>query len=311
MTTLATKRPEDLSDEDRREFIQQSARSFYRRKMAYSKLFIGVMGLGLVVAFVPLFSIIESVLSKGIPYISWKFLTTTQQQPDLFHQHRLGGISNALTGTALVFGLGFAIAMPIAVVVAIALYESHGRVMNGFRLLLEVMVGMPSILFGIFILVYVVQRMHFQLTGLAGSLALAILMLPLMTVTCEQALRSVPSTYVEAALALGAKKSKVMRRVVLPYARPRMLTGIMLSASRGVGETAPVLFVIGASMLVNMSPMSQQTTTSTLMYNNLLYSIYGPQRTEVWGIALVLITVVLVLNVSSRLIVARINKGRT
>ena len=90
-----------------------------------------------------------------------------------------------------------------------------------------------------------------------------------------------------------------------------MLTGIMLSASRGVGETAPVLFVIGASMLVNMSPMSQQTTTSTLMYNNLLYSIYGPQRTEVWGIALVLITVVLVLNVSSRLIVARINKGRT
>ena len=157
MTTLAPERPVALTPEERREAVQAAARGFYRRKQAYSRFFVATMALGLVASLGVLFAILESVISKGLPYLSWKFLTSLPLQADLFHQHRIGGISSALTGTVVVFGLAFVIAVPLAVVVAIALYESQGKVMSAFRTLLEVMVGMPSILFGIFIFAYVVH----------------------------------------------------------------------------------------------------------------------------------------------------------
>jgi len=248
------------------------------------------------------------VIRNGISYITWKFLTTPPQNPSLFHKHQIGGISNAIEGTALVFGMALLMSVPISIMVAIALYESHGRVMGALRTLLEVMIGMPSILFGIFIYTYVVERMHFQLTGLAGSLALTVLMVPLMSVACEQALRGVPAVLTEAGLALGAKKAQVMRKIVLPYALPRMLTAIMLSASRGIGETAPVLLVIGSTYVANWNLMTSQTTLTTLMYNT-IQSFYNYQRSEVWAIALLLIVVVFVLNLASRIIVARLNRG--
>src|SRR5579871_3914839 len=187
MTTLAPERPVALTPEERREAVQAAARGFYRRKQAYSRFFVATMALGLVASLGVLFAILESVISKGLPYLSWKFLTSLPLQADLFHQHRIGGISSALTGTVVVFGLAFVIAVPLAVVVAIALYESQGKVMSAFRTLLEVMVGMPSILFGIFIFAYVVHpnfwHSGYVTDGLAGSLALAVLMLPLMAVT--------------------------------------------------------------------------------------------------------------------------------
>jgi phosphate transport system permease protein len=315
VTTIAPERPVTMSPEERRETIQATARRFYRRKMVYSRLFVSMMALGLLVALGALAMLLEAVISRGMRYISWSFLTSPPQLADLFHRNRIGGISNALVGTLVVFGLGFLIAVPLSIIVAVALYESSGKVMAGFRTLLEVMVGMPSILFGIFIFAYIVSPDIFHsgyvFNGFAGSLALAVLMVPLMSVTCEQALRAVPLTYTEAALALGAKRAKIMRKVTMPYALPRMVTGIMLSASRGVGETAPLLFTIGASMLVNFSPRSQQTTASTDALNSISGQYIIPTQVyEVWGVALVLITVVLILNVSSRIIVARLNRGR-
>ena len=306
MTSAALEAPR--TDDERRAAVQEAASRFYRRKTLYSKLFLGATSLGLLIAFIPLFSIIYNVVRNGITYITWKFLTTPPQSPSIFHKHQIGGISNAIEGTALVFGMALLMSVPISIMVAIALYESHGRVMGALRTLLEVMIGMPSILFGIFIYTYVVERMHFQLTGLAGSLALTVLMVPLMSVACEQALRGVPAVLTEAGLALGAKKAQVMRKIVLRYALPRMLTAIMLSASRGIGETAPVLLVIGSTYVANWNLMTSQTTLTTLMYNT-IQSFYNYQRSEVWAIALLLIVVVFVLNLASRIIVARLNRG--
>lgn len=299
------------TDEERRAYVQASAQRVYRRKVVLSKVFVGAIGLAVVVAFIPLGDILYNVVRRGAPYMSWSFLTTPQQLPNIFHQNRIGGISNAITGTVLVWGLALAMAIPLGVVTGIALYESTGRVMARFRTLLEVMVGMPSLLFGVFIYSYVVTRMHYQLTQFAGSLALAVLMVPLIAVSCELALRSTPQSYVEAALALGAKRSTTMRRVVLPYSLPRVWTGVMLAGARAVGETAPVLFVIGTSFGTDWNPLSEGTTLPTLAYNDLTASYYHSVQNEVWGIALVLIAAVLVLNLSSRWIVARTTKGRT
>ncbi len=309
MTAVAA--PAIPTDADRRAFVQAAAAKAYGRKVAASRLYLVAISLALVIAFIPLGDILYNVVRRGAPYISWKFLTTPQQLATEFHQNHFGGISNAITGTTLVWGLGLLIAIPFGVVVGIALYESTGRVMAWFRTVLEVMVGMPSLLFGIFIYSYVVTRMHYQLTQMAGSLALAVLMVPLIAVSCELALRSTPQSYVEAGLALGAKRSTIMRRIVLPYSLPRVWTGIMLAGARAIGETAPVLFVTGASFGTNWNPLSEGTTLPTLAFNDLTTSYYAPVQNEVWGIALVLIAAVLVLNLTSRLIVARATKGRT
>jgi phosphate transport system permease protein len=306
MTNVALDAPR--TNEERRAIVQEAATSFYERKTLSSKLFLGATSLGLIVAFIPLFSIIYNVFRNGISYISWRFLSTSPLNPDLFHRHRIGGISNAIEGTALVFGLALLMSIPVSIMVAIALYESRGKVMGALRTLLEVMIGMPSILFGIFIYTYVVVRMNYQLTGFAGSLALMVLMVPLMSIACEQALRGVPLILTEAGLALGAKKAQVMRRIVLPCALPRILTAMMLSASRGIGETAPVLLVIGSTYVADWNPRTSQTTLTTLMYST-IDSIWTYQRSEVWAIALLLIVVVFVLNLSSRIVVARLNRG--
>lgn len=310
MSTITAPTPAPMSSDERRAFVQASAQRFYRRKVAYSRVFLTLTGIALVIACIPLVSIVWNILSRGLPQISWSFLTSPQQEPTLFHQGDIGGISNAIVGTVLTFGVGLVIAIPFAIVLGIALYESSGRFMSGFRTLLEVMVGMPSILFGVFIYAYVVTRMHYQLTGFAGALALAVLMIPLMAVSCEVALRSVPSVLVEAGLALGAKRASVMRRVVLPYALPRIWTGVMLALSRAVGETAPVLFVIGTSLVPNWDLFGQQTTMTTMMFAD-VGSPYSSLQHQTWGIALVLIFMVFIFNIGSRIIVARSTKGRT
>jgi phosphate transport system permease protein len=297
------------TDEERRAFIQSAATRFYRRKVVYSWLFIGFSVLMLGIAFVPLGSIVYNVVVRGAKVVDWTFLTTPQQQPTLFHQSDYGGISNAIVGTIVIFVTGLVIAIPVSIALAVALYESSSKIVHGLRVYLEVMIGLPSILFGIFVYARIIQQLGYSLNGYMGAIALALMMLPLMTIAGERALRETPTTLIEAALALGAKRSRVMWRVVLPYSLPRMWTGIMLSLSRAVGETAPILFVIGASLVVNWNPSAQQSAMPTLIWNN-LGSQYKPVQESSWGIALVLIVAVFIFNLASKLLVARSNRGR-
>jgi phosphate transport system permease protein len=302
-----------MSNEERRAFVQQVAKDRFRRRVWMSRVFLFFVSVALIIAFIPLFSIVQNVIGHGWHFVSWKFLTTPEQQPDIFHQSAIGGISNAITGTLLIDGIATLIAIPMAILLSIALYESKNRLMHLLRVYVEVMVGLPSILFGIFIYAMVVTPFlassGLYYTALAGVLSLAVLMIPLMTVACEAALRAVPGTYSEAALALGARNSRVMMRVLLPYALPRMLTGIMLSLSRAVGETAPILFIIGTSLVTNWSIWSPQTTLPTAIFHN-LDSDNPYLHNACWGIALILIVAVFVLNLTSRVIVARAAKGR-
>ncbi len=296
-----------MTIDERRDFVQKAAKSSLRKREFTSKFFLGMMATALVIAFIPLFSILQSVISKGAHYLTWGYLSKPQQTPFAFDLANIGGFSNAITGTILVDGLAVLIAVPIAVLLAVSLYESDGRVMHFLRVTTEVMIGLPSILLGIFIFTFVVTPMGYRMTALAGSLALAILMVPLIAIASEAALRDVPDTLKEAALALGARKSRVMLRVILPYAAPRMVTAVMLSTSRAVGETAPVLFVIGASSLTSWNPMSPVTTLPTMMFTYLQGS--NPYIIKsLWGMALILMIIVFFFNLLARLVVARSSK---
>jgi len=295
---------------EHREMVRSTARRNYRRRSFYSGMFYAAVTVALGIAFIPLSAIVYNVLKRGLPYISWSFLTTPEMDPpDIFHPHQIGGISNAIVGTILIDGLALLIAVPISVILAVALFESRGRTMSILRSYVEIMVGLPSILLGVFIYAFFVVPLGFKYCAMAGVLAIAIMMVPLMTVAGEAALRDVPATLSEAALALGARPSRVMWRVVLPFALPRVMTGILLSLGRAVGETAPILFIIGSNYAVNWNPFGQVTAMPTLIYKY-QQSSYDYQREACWGIALVLIVAIFTLNVISRFLAARSEKGR-
>ena len=294
----------------RREFVRTIASRSLKRRLWFSRFYMALVALALVVAAVPLFSIIYAVVKRGYQFINVHFLTQSQLSPSIMQPKGIGGVSNAIVGTVLIDGIAAAIAIPVALLVAMALYEINNRATSGLRLALEVMIGQPSILLGIFVYtVIVVPISHGVGTVWAGSLAIAMLMIPFIAIAADAALRDVPVNLIEAGRALGARPSRIMRRVILPFALPRVLTGVILALSRAVGETAPILFVTGVSLVVNWSPNGQATALPALIYQYFTSS-FPYLKQAAWGIALILITGVLIINLTSRLLVSKLNKGR-
>src|SRR4051794_33533227 len=202
-----------------------------------------MLALGTGIALVPLFLIIFYLLKKGLGAWSWHFFTTDPTGSFLGDP---GGVKSAILGTIEMVAIAAAIAIPIGVGVALYLteYGGDGRLARGVRFLIDVMTGVPSIVFGLFIYISLV------VTGVGGvsfaawkgALALALLALPVVARASEVVLLLVPQTLREAALALGAPRWKVVARVVLPTALPGIVTGTMLAVARAAGETAPLLF---------------------------------------------------------------------
>ena len=293
----------DVGNHDRREFIRTTSAKSYRRRALSSRIFMSLLVLALLIAFVPLASILQNVVGHGIHYLTWGFLTTSQQLPSITNTNGIGGIGNALAGTAVVDLIAIVISIPTAILLAISMFELQGRWVVAVRTAMETFIGLPSIVFGVFTYVSLVLTTH-QYHAYFGSLALTFIMVPVMTVNALAALQSVPDTLIEAGLSLGLRPSRVMLHIILPAARARVFTGIFLAFSRAVGETAPILFVIGASTLPNFNPGAQATSLPTLMWSYLT-GAYPSQREACWGIALVLMVAVLFFNVLSRVFVAR------
>jgi phosphate transport system permease protein len=240
--------------------------------------------------------------------LDWTFISQVPQQPTLFQQDQIGGVGNAIVGSLVIDGVAALFAVPLGVVLGLYLSESDTRWANGLRRVTEIMTGLPSILLGIFAYIYVVTNMQ-SFSGFAGAVALALLMTPVITKAAETALRAVPTTLTEAGLALGARQSKVSMRVVLPVAMPGIITGVLLALARAVGETAPLLFVIGASIRYDWNPFHVMAALPLMTYN---YSsaAYDSQHHAAWGIGLLLVIIVLILNASARLIAAFMRRER-
>jgi phosphate transport system permease protein len=192
-----------------------------------------------VVALVPLVSVATLLVQKGAPQISASLFTHPTPAPLVDG----GGIGNALVGTAVMVGLASLIAVPIGLLAAIYLSEfgGGGRVETVIRFSARVLSGLPSIIAGVFAYALVVMAAK-RFTPIAGGVALSLLMIPIVTLTGEQALRAVPGKLRDAALGLGATPTQMVWFVVLPAAFSSLATGVLLAVARAAGETAPLLF---------------------------------------------------------------------
>jgi phosphate transport system permease protein len=257
------------------------------------------------VALVPLLLILYYLVRKGVGAWSWHFFTT---DPSGSFFGDPGGIRSAILGTLEIVALATAIAVPIGIGVALYLVEfgRGSRFAAAVRYFVDVMTGVPSIVFGLFIYITMVvtQWGGASFAGWKGSVALALLMLPIVIRSGEVVLELVPDSLREAALALGAPRWRVVGRIVLPTALPGLVTGTLLAIARAAGETAPLLFTVGIV----------QATTADLnqSMNSLPAQIFkdvGQAQDRLvqraWGAALALVVLILLLTTVARIISRR------
>ncbi|MDX6665891.1 MAG: phosphate transport system permease protein, partial [Solirubrobacteraceae bacterium] len=224
------------------------------RRRRTDKIMRGVLATATAIALVPLVLILYYLLKKGLGSISGHFLTTDPNLSQCFPHVPgapppppcdIGGIRSAILGTLEMIGLATVLAVPTGIGVALYLteYGKQSRFANVVRYFVDVMTGVPSIVFGLFIyIVLVVAHIGGDYTAWKGAVAVALLMLPIVIRSAEVVLSLVPASLREAALALGAPRWRVVTRVVLPTARSGLVTGSLLAIARGAGETAPLLF---------------------------------------------------------------------
>jgi phosphate transport system permease protein len=253
------------------------------------------------IAAIPLGFVIYYVAKEGLGIFSWDFVT---KNIPIVSSKAGPGMGPAVIGTLLITGTAAAMAVPLGVLGAIYLneYGKRGRLAGVIRLMTDVMTGVPSIVMGLFI--YTVWVLRFQQSGLAGALALACLMLPIVVRTSEEMLRLVPNSLREASAALGVRTWRTTLGIVIPAALPGIVSGAMLAVARAAGETAPLLFTIGIVSKTNTSLSGSNTALSTQIFRNAQLPFATAQE-RAWGAAFTLILLVFVLTLAARVIVAR------
>jgi len=283
------------------------------RREARNRVATSAIYSALVLALLPLVSIIIVLISKGADRLSADFFTHSMSGITAFDAN--GGIYHAIVGTIEQVGIATILTVPLGILGAIYIVEyGRGRLASAIRFFVDVMTGIPSIVAGLFILAFWVLLVtplwnggRGGYSGFAAALALSVLMLPTVTRASEEMLRLVPAALREGSYALGVPKWKTIMRIVLPTALPGIITGVMLAVARAAGETAPVLLVAGGFASINFNPfVGNQESLSLYVYQQAgLASKYGAPRA--YAAALTLVTFVLVLTVIAKLL-ARRNK---
>jgi phosphate transport system permease protein len=257
------------------------------------------------VALVPLVLVLYYLLKQGLGAISVSFLT---KDPSGAFLGDPGGIKSAVLGTLLIVGAATAVAVPVGVGVAVWLVEfgRASKLAHMVRYLIDVMTGVPSIVFGLFVyLVLVVAKVGGSpYAAWKGSVALGLLMLPIVTRSAEVVLLLVPDTLREAAYALGAPRWRVIARVVLPAAAPGLVTGMLLAIARAAGETAPLLFTAAFVNDTTFDLGSQMNSLPSLIFRNVTQA-QDRLVQMAWGAALTLVAMILVLTLLARMIQRR------
>ncbi len=244
--------------------------------------------------------VVVSVVRKGAPSLSWHFLTS---KPNLFGGPG-GGISNAIVGTAIIVGAATAIALPVGVLIAIYLTEfAPRRLAVGIQMVIDVLAGLPTIVVGVF--VYGLLVVGHQQSGFAGSVALSIVMLPLVARASQEVLLLVPPALREGCLALGVSRWRAVLGVILPTAFGGIVTGTVLAVARAAGETAPLLFT--SSIFSNAISTDLRHSMPNIP---VLIFIYSEQpdaalHQDAWAAALVLIGFVLFASLAAKALLAR------
>ncbi len=248
-------------------------------------------------AMIPLISILYLVLTNGLPLLSWSLFTELPPAAGMTG----GGIGNAVIGTIVMVGIGLGLSAPPGILAAVYIceYEPNGRLAGTVRFVAKLLTGIPSIICGVFAFAAVVLATG-KFSALAGGVALAVLMLPTILLTSEQALLGVQRTYREASYGLGATRFQTISRIVLPEAMPAIMTGVMLAVARAAGETAPLVFTALFSQFWMSSLMEPTASLSVLIYNFSTMP-FEHQVQMAWTASLVLVFLVTATNVVAQL----------
>ena len=272
----------------------------FGRRLRNSLASVGMV-LAFLAAAVPLAIVIGYVAKEGLGIIDWAFVT---KNIPVVSSKAGPGMGPAVIGTLLITGTASLLAIPLGVLGAVYLneYGKQGALSKLIRFMSDVMTGVPSIVMGLFI--YTIWVLRFGQSGLAGALALACLMLPIVVRSAEEMLKLVPSSLREASAALGARTWRTTVGVVLPAALPGIVSGAMLAVARAAGETAPLLFTIGLTSKPNTSLSGSNTALSAQIFRNAQLP-FATAQARAWGAALTLIVLVFVLTLVARAVSSR------
>jgi phosphate transport system permease protein len=250
---------------------------------------------------IPLFSIVYLVIANGLPLLTPGVFATLPPAPGV----EGGGFGNAVQGTIVMVGVGILLSAPLGILSAIYICEYNRRsaLAGAVRFIAKLLTGVPSIICGVFAFAVVVLTTgHFS--AIAGGVALAVLTLPTILLTTEQAILGVPNALREASYGLGATRFQTIARVILPEALPAIMTGLMLAIARAAGETAPVLFTARFSQYWIQSLNDETASLAVLIYNFSTLP-YDYQIKLAWTASLVLVALVTITNVTAQLVFSK------
>ena len=252
-------------------------------------------------AMIPLASILYLVAKNGLPLLDWSIFTELPPAAGMTG----GGFGNAVVGTLVMVGLGLALSAPPAILAAIYIceYAPNGRLSAVTRFTAKLLTGIPSIICGVFAFAAVVLATG-EFSAFAGGVALAVLMLPTILLTSEQALLGVQRAYREASYGLGATRFQTISRIVLPDAMPAIMTGVMLAVARAAGETAPLVFTALLSQFWMSTLMGPTASLSVLIYNFSTMP-FEYQVKMAWTASLVLVLLVTATNITAQLVFSK------
>ena len=290
MDHIVTHAP-DFFHDSQAESTKAIARSAWNRVLSCLCVTLSLLTLA------PLVSIVYLVLKNGLPLLGWSVFTQLPPAAGMVG----GGFGNAVVGTLVMVGLGLAMSAPIGILSAIYIneYAPAARLAQAVRIVAKLLTGIPSIICGVFAFAMVVAASG-TFSAYAGGVALAVLMLPTILLTSEQALLGVQSAFREASYGLGATKFQTIVRIVLPDALPAIMTGIMLAVARAAGETAPLIFTALFSQFWAKSLSEPTASLSVLIYN--FSTVPFPHQIQMaWTASLVLVAFVTLANIAAQL----------
>ena len=287
----------DFFESDKSENTKAIARSLVNRILTGTCIALSLL------AMLPLMSIIFLVLKNGLPLLNASIFTELPPAAGMTG----GGFGNAIIGTLVMVGIGLAVSAPAGILSAVYIneYAPASKLSKLVRLIAKLLTGIPSIICGVFAFAVVVMTTG-TFSAYAGGIALAVLMLPTILLTAEQALLGVQNAYREASYGLGATRFQTIVRVVLPDALPAIMTGVMLAVARAAGETAPLIFTSLFSQYWSTS-LNQPTASLSVLIYNFSTVPFPHQIAMAWTASLVLVAFVTLANITAQTIFSRKN----
>ena len=261
-----------------------------------NKIFKGIIIAGTIISTLPLLLILYYIFRQGITAVNWHFLTNLPKPVG----EAGGGVSNALVGSILILLVSCLLAIPVGIIIGIYLSEqTKSRLAYYARLAVDVLQGIPSIVIGIIIYEWVVRPMG-GFSAFSGSIALALMMLPSIIKATEETLKLLPDSLKEASLALGVPYYKTILKIIVPTGMSGITTGIILSISRVIGETAPLLFTSFGNPFMSTNIFKPMSSLPLIIFNYAT-SPYEDWHQLAWGASFLLIMMILFLNIITKI----------